>query len=119
MTTASGDASVTRYLPLKPVWYEILLAIGCGAAHGYAIRQEVESRTGGAVRLWPTTLYGSLRQLRQEGLVEEFDDGADDARGRRALRLTALGVAVLEGETRRLEALTSLARSRSVLADQG
>jgi DNA-binding PadR family transcriptional regulator len=117
MMVEQGDARGAERAPLKPVLYEILLAIGCGAAHGYAIRQDVEARTGGAIRLWPTTLYGSLRQLREDGLVEELDAEQQDARGKRLLRLTPAGIEALEAETRRLEALTRLARTRSVLAE--
>lgn len=106
------------YLPLKPIWYEILLSIGCGHGHGYAIRQTVEERTGGAIRLWPTTLYGTLRQLQQAGLVHEVPGVAEtDPRGKRQFELTRLGTAVLDAETTRLESLIALARTRSVLAE--
>ena len=49
--------------------FHILLALGDGPAHGYAIGQEVERRSGG--RLDPTTgaLYQALKRLTGEGLV--------------------------------------------------
>jgi DNA-binding PadR family transcriptional regulator len=43
--------------------FHILVALAAKPLHGYAIRQEVEARTEGQVRLWPTTLYGLLSEL--------------------------------------------------------
>ena len=49
--------------------FHILLALGDGPSHGYAIGQRVEEESGG--RLDPTTgaLYQALRRLTEEGLV--------------------------------------------------
>ena len=72
-------------LPLKPAWFHILLALADDAQHGYAIRSLVEERTEGRVKLWPATLYGSIRELSEEGLIEALDeaeDPDDDARQR-------------------------------------
>jgi DNA-binding PadR family transcriptional regulator len=101
---------------LKPQSLQILLAVAGGHHHGYAIRQEVESRTEGRVRLWPATLYGTLSQLTDEGLLEETETPpagvVDDDSRRRYYRLTRSGERALEAETRRLEALVEYARSR-------
>jgi DNA-binding PadR family transcriptional regulator len=108
-----------QILPLKQTWLHILLAVAGGHRHGYAIRQEVEGRTDGRVHLWPATLYGTLARLVDEGLLEETDenpDAEDDDSRRRYYRLTALGADVLEAETRRLEELVRLARSRRPLS---
>lgn len=102
-----------RLLPLKPAWFHILLALKEGDAHGFAIRERVEARTSGKVRLWPATLYGAIRQLSAEGLIEALageEDPDDDAR-RRYYRLTQAGRAVLLAEADRLEALVREARS--------
>ncbi|HSR52359.1 MAG TPA: helix-turn-helix transcriptional regulator [Acidobacteriota bacterium] len=101
-------------MPLKEVSFHLLLAVADGAAHGYAMRKEVEDRTQGAIRLWPTTLYGTLRGLVEDGLLEERAD-QDDPRGKRSYRLTGLGRDVLAAETRRLEGLVRLARSTPAL----
>jgi 6-phosphogluconate dehydrogenase (decarboxylating) len=37
--------------------------------------QDVLERSGGTVRLWPATLYGSLKRLIQEGLIAESGEG--------------------------------------------
>lgn len=107
------DRRIGRILPLKPAWFHILLALKEGEAHGFAVRDRVESRTGGKVRLWPATLYGAIRQLAEEGLIEALEgqeDPDDDAR-RRYYRLTDRGREVLLAEADRLESLVRDARS--------
>lgn len=105
---------INEHIPLKEVPFHLLIAVADGACHGYAMRKEVEERTGGAVRLWPTTLYGTLRGLVEDGLLQEQAED-DDPRGKRSYRLTPLGRAVLEAETRRLEGLVRLARATPAL----
>jgi DNA-binding PadR family transcriptional regulator len=101
------------HLPLKPVWFHILMTLADGERHGYAIRQEVEERTDGAIRLWPTTLYGALSQLETQGLIVETagDAGPDDEIQRRFYGLTSLGSEVLAAETDRLAELVRLSRA--------
>lgn len=111
------DDTIGRLLPLKPAWFHILLALGNGRRHGYAIRAEVEERTQGRVRLWPATLYGSIRELAGEALIEELEgepDVGDDPR-RRYYRLTRLGKRVLAAEVARLQALVDAARATRAL----
>ena len=108
-----GRGAVERHVPLKPVWFQVLLTLAGGVRHGYAIRQEVEERTEGAIRLWPTTLYGTLSRLESEGLIVEADgDGPADDVPRRFWGLTSLGRRVLSLETDRLAALVRESRSR-------
>lgn len=104
------------FVPLKPVWFQMLLVLAGGVRHGYAIRREVEERTGGAMRLWPTTLYGSLSKMEDAGLIEEVDpetSSGDDDIDRVFYQLTALGRTVLLAETERLEDLVRLSRTRA------
>lgn len=108
----SDDPS--RFLPLKPAHYLILLALAEGDLHGYAIKKAVGHRTDGQVDLGAGSLYRSLRQLEDDGLVEESDwrprASLDDDR-RRYLRLTDRGRAVATAETRRLAGLVEGARA--------
>ncbi len=81
--------------------------------HGYAIRQEVEARTRGAIRLWPATLYGLLAALSRQRLIHEARSPAgpgDDPR-RRYYALTPEGRRALTEEAARLERLARLART--------
>jgi DNA-binding PadR family transcriptional regulator len=107
------------FLPLTPAIAHILLALADQDRHGYAIMQEVERITGGAVRMGPGTLYGTIKRMMAAGLIEEADErpdpGLDDER-RRYYGATALGRAVLEAETSRMSALVSAARAKRVRA---
>jgi DNA-binding PadR family transcriptional regulator len=104
--------------PLTPARFHILLALAGGERHGYAIMREVEVLTGGAQRLGPGSLYGSIKRMLAEGLIEECgerpDPAADDER-RRYYRLTDLGRRAAGTEARRLEVLVVAARGRRLL----
>jgi len=101
------------FLPLKPHWFHIMVSLAAGEQHGYGIMQEVLNHTTGKVRLWPATLYGSIKRLIEAELIEESDERPapelDDAR-RRYYRLTPLGKRVLEAECDRLQELVRTIR---------
>ncbi|QOY87303.1 PadR family transcriptional regulator [Paludibaculum fermentans] len=101
----------SRFLPLHQNWFHILLSLVGSEQHGYGIMHEVLERTDGAVRIWPATLYGSLKRLIADGLIEESDERPveelDDAR-RRYYRLTPLGRTVLELECERLQGMVRM-----------
>jgi len=100
--------SADSFLPLKTNWFHIMLSLSDQEQHGYGIMQEVLERTGSKVRLWPATLYGTLKKLIELELIEESDERPapelDDAR-RRYYRLTTLGRRVLAAESQRLREL--------------
>ena len=103
------------FLPLKGNWFHILLSLLEGEQHGYGIMQDVLERSGGKVRLWPATLYGSLKRLIKEGLIAESGERPapelDDAR-RRYYKLTALGHRVLDLESERLKQLVRILQTK-------
>ena len=105
------------FLPLTPAIAHILLALADEDRHGYAIMLEVERITGGAVRMGPGTLYGTIKRMLASRLIEEADERPvpelDDER-RRYYRATTLGRAVLEAETGRMASLLSAARAKRV-----
>lgn len=108
-----------RFLPLKPHWFYILLSLAGKEQHGYGIMQHVLDRTDGKVRLWPATLYGTLKRLIESDLIEESGRRPapeDDDQRRRYYRLTKLGRAVLTAESERLEELVRLVHGRSGLS---
>ncbi len=106
--------SPESFLPLKPHWLHVLLSLANRDQHGYGIMLDVLERTDGTVRLWPPTLYGTIKRLIDEELIEESgkrpDAEIDDAR-RRYYRMTALGRRVLAAECARLEDLVRVIRS--------
>jgi DNA-binding PadR family transcriptional regulator len=99
-----------KFLPLKSNWFHILISLAGGEQHGYGIMQDVLERSGGKVRLWPATLYGSLKRLIENGLIVESGTRPapefDDAR-RRYYKLTPLGQRVLDLESQRLRDLVN------------
>jgi DNA-binding PadR family transcriptional regulator len=99
-------------LPLTPSAYHILLALAGGEKHGYAVMQEVNRLSEGAVRLGPGTLYRSLKGLLDQGLIAESGerpDPAHDDERRRYYRLTDFGQRVAQAETLRLTRLVERA----------
>jgi DNA-binding PadR family transcriptional regulator len=94
----------------------VLLSLGDGPRHGYAIMQDVATESGGAVQLGPTTLYRTLRTLHDAGLVSEMphDDPAADSR-RRYYQITDAGQRAAGAQLRRLQALIDIARTKRLL----
>ena len=103
------------FLPLKSNWLHILVCLVEGEQHGYGIMQDVLERSSGKVRLWPATLYGSLKRLIENGLIAESGERPapelDDAR-RRYYKLTPLGRQVLDLESQRLKDLVRVLDAR-------
>jgi DNA-binding PadR family transcriptional regulator len=103
-----------RFLPLPSATLHILVALASGEKHGYAIMGDVEALSDGAVRMGPGTLYGSVKRMLADGLIEEAparpDPELDDQR-RRYYRVTGLGQKVRAAELSRLETLVRRAGS--------
>ena len=103
------------HLPLSDAVFHILLSLAEGPSHGYAILQEVEARSDGAVRMGTGTLYSAVKRLRASEIIEEAQVPESDDPRRRYYALTPLGREVLREQARRLEALVGHARRKAVL----
>ncbi len=104
--------------PLPSAAFHILLALADRDRHGYGIMRQVAEETGGKVRLGPGTLYGSIKTLLEEGLIEERGESADPDLGderRRYYRLSGAGRATVRAEADRMAAVLRVARSKRVL----
>jgi len=113
--TAGPNDPPEDFLPLPASAMHIVVALAGGEKHGYAIMQEVEDLSGGAVTMGPGTLYGSIKRMIEQGLLEEVDERPDpalDDQRRRYYRLTSLGAQVGAAETDRLRRLVSVADAR-------
>ena len=102
--------------------FHILLALADKERHGYEIMREVDERSDGKVRLGPGTLYGSIKRMLGDGLIEEMDERPDpelDDERRRYYRLTNLGHRVAVAEAERLERLVKSARAKRLLSARG
>jgi DNA-binding PadR family transcriptional regulator len=112
----NSGVAVVPFDRLKSHWYYILLALADGDRHGLAIAREVSTLSGGTVRLWPAMLYGSIEDLADRGWIECLDDSpkrpANESEKKRFYRLTRAGRIALAAETRRLESLVEVARTR-------
>ncbi len=93
----------------------ILTALADGPGHGYRIMTTVEDLSEGTVRLGPGTLYGSLKRMVGQGMIEEVSERPapelDDER-RRYYQLTAFGEQVAAAELERIATLAAAARRR-------
>lgn len=108
--------AVSDLLPLPPATLHILVSLLEGERHGYAIIQDVETRTDGELRMSAGTLYRSIARMVEQGLITEVvrrRTTADDER-RRYYRLTPLGTAVTRAEVRRMEQMVRFARDRGL-----
>ena len=86
----------------------ILDVLAVEPMNGYQVIQQIAERTEGAWKPSPGSVYPTVQQLEDEGLVE----GVDGA-GRRLLRLTAEGRALRRGAPRRARGdLEALRRGR-------
>jgi DNA-binding PadR family transcriptional regulator len=98
--------------PLSPAFFHILLSLGEGERHGYALKREIALRTDGKLKLGPGMLYGSINKMRELGLIEESDDRPDahlDDERRRYYRITSYGRKVAQAEAARMRELAQLA----------
>jgi len=105
--------------PLSLPVTHILLALADGALHGYAIKQAVEERSAGEIRLGPGTLYEAIQRLEDAGYIEEESARDDPGNGqeaqRRYYRLTPDGWSVLRTEIRHLARMVDEARAHARL----
>ena len=106
---------IDSYLPLPASAMHIIVALAAGERHGYAIMRDIEDLAGGSVKMGPGTLYGSIKRMIDQGLLEETDERPDpalDDERRRYYRLTNLGHRVGAAEQTRLAALLDAAQLR-------
>jgi len=118
----SSSLQPEDFLPLTPAMFHVLLAIADKERHGYEIMQEVQERTEGSVRLGPGTLYGSIKRMLADGLIEESGDRPDpefDDERRRYYRLTNFGYRVAKAESERMASLLKSARAKKLLSRPG
>jgi DNA-binding PadR family transcriptional regulator len=110
--SSTDRQSANELLPLSPAFFHILLSLGEGERHGYALKREIARRTEGKLKLGPGMLYGSINKMLTLGLIEESDERPDahlDDERRRYYRITSYGRKVAQAEAARMRELTRLA----------
>ncbi len=113
-----SSAQIRDFLPLRPAVFHILLVLAEGERHGYAIKQEVNKRTDGVIKMGPGTLYESIQRMMDKGLIEESasrPEPQQDQAQRRYYHLSAFGREVLQAEVSRLGTIVD--EARAVLVD--
>lgn len=91
------DERIRRvYIPMTETAFYILFCLQ-DESHGYNIGQEVDRMTDGEVKISPGTMYGTLKKMEKDGLIEFVRE--EDKR--KIYRATMLGKAILELEIQR------------------
>jgi len=101
---------------MPQVTFNILFALSLKPRHGYELIQQIQADSGGKIRLGPGALYGAIKQLREEGLIEEMPF-EDKSQRRRYYRLTKKGWDQLKGQLEYLDSTVRLARERKLIGD--
>jgi len=111
----TNQSQADALLPLPATIFHMLLALGEGERHGYALKREILQRTGGKLNLGSGALYGSINKMLVQGLIEESEERPDahlDDERRRYYRITPLGRRVAQAEAVRMRQLVRLAEDR-------
>src|ERR1051325_2440055 len=108
-----ADADVDDLLPLPPATFHILMAVADEDRHGYAIIQDIASRTNDELQMSAGPLYRSIQRMQEHGLLVEPREPPAPENGderRRYYRITPFGLAVARAEAARLAQMVKLAR---------
>jgi DNA-binding PadR family transcriptional regulator len=95
----------------------MLMALAREDLHGYAIKQQVEGRTNGRLRIGPGTLYEGIHRMEAAGWIREVE-GSGDGGKRKVYRITAAGRRVMEEELERLAEVVQYARAEDLLPEE-
>ena len=106
-------------LPLRQPVYHVLFALAAGDMHGLGIAEEIESNSEGVVELGPGTLYRTLAEMTDAGLIAPVPAPEEAADPRRKYYgITPAGRELLGEETARLQRLVEAARARNALPER-
>jgi DNA-binding PadR family transcriptional regulator len=106
---------------MKPLVFQILLALAGGEQHGWSLVRQIRQR-GDFDSIMPGNFYRTLRGMLAEGLIEEVPNrvkAAPEDERRRYFRLTPSGAQAAAAEARRLEALVHESRAKKLLTRRG
>ena len=104
-------------LPLSPLSMAILLALADGALHGYALMQQIEAQTDGALKPGTGSLYAGLQRLLGDDLIREVESDPEADRRRRTFGITPLGRQLAEAAARRMMRVLDVASQKEIIGD--
>lgn len=108
--------------PLKPNHHLILLLLAEEPTYGVALMQRIEERSEGGVRLNAGSLYRTIGNLVDRGLVEPLDEGSGPegvGAPRKIYGVTKRGLSALRAEAKRQAGLLEAARALDLLGERG
>ena len=108
-------ASRAEPLPLRPLVFAILIALNEDSRHGYALMNVVNERMNRRALLGPGTLYRTLKELREDGLIEYAPAPSDADPRRRYYAITVEGRAAARAEAARMASWVEAARKGRLL----
>ncbi|HET8840090.1 MAG TPA: PadR family transcriptional regulator [Ktedonobacteraceae bacterium] len=102
--------------PLTPAVFYILFSLATGEKHGYEIMKQVRQDTQGKIKMGNGTLYGSIKRMLADGLIEDAGEKIDlDNERRKYYRLTSLGEQALSAEMQRYLQTVLLMQKRQLI----
>ena len=104
--------------PLTPIVFHILLTLATGEKHGYQIMKQVRQDAKGRVTIGNGTLYGSLKRMLADNLIEEAGDKIDtqlDDTRRRYYKLAEAGRLALTAEMNRYAETVALLHRHNLI----
>jgi DNA-binding PadR family transcriptional regulator len=104
-------SSKERHARLGWVELHILLALGDGDLHGYAIMQKVAHDTSGRIRLGAGTLYGAIKRLTAARLIAVAPQRKTADERRVCYRISAAGREALREELEHVAEVVRIARA--------
>ena len=96
------------FLPLTPLWFQILAVLSEHDSHGYGVIKELERRLGD-FETATGPVYLALRRMTEEGLIDEVPPPPDVDARRKHYRISRLGRLVARADAERMAELIGLA----------
>ncbi len=109
---------VAEVEPLRPLVFAILLALNEQHRHGYGIMKVVNRQLRRRALLGPGTLYRTLKELREDGLIAYAPAPTDADSRRHYYQLTPRGRRAARFEAARMAAWVDVARASRLLEGQ-
>lgn len=102
---------------LSQIAFSILFALSLKPRHGYELMQQIAHDSGGRLRLGPGSLYGTIKTLSEDNLIEEVPFAGGERR--RYYRLTKKGWDRLNAEMAYYKEVVRLAEDRRINTQLG
>ena len=115
------EPDVKAQLPVPPRTFAILLALAEEPKHGYRLMRELQENPVEQWLLGPATLYRTLKQMQEVGLITATggpDEGSDGP-PRRYYGLTGFGRRVAQAEAMRMRSLVARAEQLRMAGSGG